>query len=194
MPDSFKFRLKRLVITKKLILAGSLLAIIGVLLPWYSDIDKFKTGDMFLGITGPLYLAGLIVFLAGLGCFGIILLKLLQKPVPKLPLKEEHFYLGSGVLAVFMLIMSASVFFHNKFGINLINKSMGSGMWLAFIGACLVIAGSAMLIKKGDVDFEGDGHLNPLIEIDTTQREQRDLTNEKEHSPQPVQDSLTDIR
>lgn len=197
MPDSFKYRLKRLAVTKKFILFGSLLAIIGAFLPWYQDIDKFKTGDMFLGITGPLYLAGLIVLLAGIASFGIIMLKLLDKPVPKLPLKEEHFYVFNSALSLFMLVLTASVFFHNKFGINLIDKSMGIGMVLAFIGAGFVLVGAIMAVKKGEVDFESEGKLEPLIDIEAEQRSTQDLeppVNEPRRESQPesqvVQESI----
>ena len=80
MPDSFKRRLKALDVTKKLVLVGSAIAVVSVFLPWYKDIDKFRTGDMFLGISGPLYLAGLIVLLTAGASLGIIMLKLLEKP------------------------------------------------------------------------------------------------------------------
>ena len=61
MPDqNFKNRLKSLKLSKKIIYFSSALTILSVFMPWYSDIDKFKIGDSFLGITGPLYLAGFI--------------------------------------------------------------------------------------------------------------------------------------
>ncbi|MBI4231741.1 hypothetical protein HY605_00795, partial [Candidatus Peregrinibacteria bacterium] len=71
MPNSFKSRLKKLAISKKLILVGSGLMVVSAFLPWYSDLDRFKIGDTFLGITGPLYLVGFLVLLAGLASFGL---------------------------------------------------------------------------------------------------------------------------
>jgi len=152
-----------------------------VFLPWYRDIDKFNTGDLFLGITGPLYLAGLIVLLASIFTFGLMFLKVLGKPSPKIPLKEEHFHLLSSGFSLFMLVFAASVYFHNKFGINLVDKSMGIGMIIAFIGAGLVLLGSIMGVKKVAVSFEEEGQLDPLI----------DLANERKKGT--IEDSSAEI-
>lgn len=201
MPNSFKIRLKNLSFTKKFVLTGSFLTLIAVFLPWYKDIDKFNTGDMFLGITGPLYLAGVIVFLAAVSSFGIIFLKLLDKPVPKIPLKEDHFHILNSGLSIFMLILSVSVFFHHKFGINLIDKSVGIGMYLAFIGSGFVMLGAIMSIKKSDVNFEQEGNLEPLINLNseeerTTQKikpKEQNLEKEADKVKVSVQESIDDF-
>jgi len=86
--ETFKSRLKRLPFKEKLVLIGGFLVVIGSFLPWYKDLDKFRTGDTFLGITGPLYLAGLIVLVSGLVSFGLIMAKLLEKRGLKLPMQE----------------------------------------------------------------------------------------------------------
>lgn len=169
MPDSFKYRLKKLPITQKLILIGSFLAIIGVFLPWYKDIDRFNIGDSFLGITGPLYLAGFLVLLAFAISFAVVTFKLLDKPLPKLPMKERYLHILSSALSVFLLILAASVYFHPKFGINLTDKSLGIGMILGFIGSGLVLLASILNGKIKEVDFDMEGHLEPLIEM--TERE-----------------------
>lgn len=169
MPDSFKYRLKKLPITQKLILVGSFLAIIGVFLPWYRDIDRFNIGDSFLGITGPLYLAGFLVLVAFAVSFGVVMFKLLGKTLPKLPMKEKYLHILSGALSIFLLILAASVYFHPKFGINLTDKSVGIGMIFGFIGSSLVLLASILNGKVKEVDFDMEGHLEPLIEM--TERE-----------------------
>lgn len=180
MPNTFKTRLKNLSLMKKIILFGSIITFIGVFLPWYKDIDQFKTGDMFLGITGPLYLSGLIVLLASIVTIGLIGFKLFDKPIPKLPIKEDHLYILSSSLSLFMLILTISVFFHHKFGINLIDKSVGIGMMLAFIGSGLVLLGAILSIKKGAVDFEGEGYLEPLINLEEKERNKQGLESKEE--------------
>jgi hypothetical protein len=184
MRYSFKTRLANLPLVSKFVLVGSFLAIIGVFLPWYKDIDTFNTGEMFLGITGPLYLAGIIVLLAGITSFGMIALRLFNKPIPKLPLKEDQFYVFTSSLSLLMLIMTISVFFHNKFGISLVDKSIGIGMMMAFIGSGLVMLGAIIAIKNQEINFEVEGHLEPLIELESEARDQKPLHMKKENVEQ----------
>ncbi|MBT4917171.1 hypothetical protein HN709_02380 [Candidatus Peregrinibacteria bacterium] len=200
MPNSFKHRLKKLALSKKFVFFGSILAILGTFLPWYKDFDKFNTGDMYIGLSGPLYLAGLIVLLAAAGSFSVVLTKLLQKPTPKLPLKEDYFHILNSGLSLFMLVMSLSVFFHPKFGVNVIDKTIGIGMMFAFIGSGLVLLGSVMAIKKQDVSFEDEGHLDPLIDLEKQERMQQDLNDgphavheESDKVKSAVQDSIEEF-
>lgn len=198
MPNSFKYRLKKLPLVSKFVLFGSMLAIIGVFLPWYRDIDKFNTGDVFLGITGPLYLAGIIVLLSSIVSFGMIALRLLEKPVPKLPLKEEQFYVFSGSLSILMLVLTVSVFFHNKFGVNLIDKSIGIGMMMTFIGCGLVLLGAIIAVKNRNVSFDVQGHLEPLIDFENRDRQnlgmkKGNLDEETLKVKSAVQESIDDF-
>ena len=183
MPNSLKLRLKMLALPKKIILVGSFVAFISVFMPWYSDIDRFKIGDTFLGVTGPLYLAGLFVFLASAASLLMIIMILMEKPLPKLPLKESHLHIFNGSLSFLMLILTASVYFHPKFGLNITEKNLGFGMILSFIGIFVLIAGSVLLFRTKEVNFEEEGHIEPLIKIDSTDREantlKRDMTIEE---------------
>ncbi len=168
MAETLKTRLKKLAFNQKFILVGSFLAAVSTVLPWYRDIDKFNTGDSFLGITGPLYLAGLIVLLASAGSFSLIAMRMFDRPLPKLPLSEKHFHIFTGCLSVFMIVMTASVYFHPKFGINLTEKTAGIGMILALIGCGLEILGAAL--KQKERNFHSDGHLDALISMSHTDR------------------------
>src|SRR3989338_5466135 len=176
MPNSLKLRLKMLALPEEIILVGSFIAFISVFMPWYSDIDRFKIGDTFLGITGPLYLAGLFVLLASAASLLMIIMILMEKPLPKLPLKESHLHIFNGSLSILMLILTASVYFHPKFGLNITEKNLGFGMILSFIGVCVLISGSILLIRTKEVNFEEEGHIEPLIKIDSTDREKSDLS------------------
>lgn len=181
MPNTFKTRLKHLAFNKKLVFIGSTLMIISVFMPWYKDIDKFKFGESFLGITGPLYLAGFILLTSAVCSFGIILLKLLDKPTPKLPISENHLHVAVSGLSLLMLIMTVSVYFHSKFGINLTDKSVGFGMIIAFIGSGLTMVGAILSIKRKTVDFENlEGKIEPLININLEERRSHDLPLKRE--------------
>lgn len=198
MPNSFKYRLKKLPLVSKFVLFGSMLAIIGVFLPWYRDIDKFNTGDVFLGITGPLYLAGIIVLLSSIVSCGMIALRLFEKPIPKLPLKEEQFYVFSSSLSMLMLVLTVSVFFHNKFGVNLIDKSIGIGMMMTFIGCGLVLLGAIIAVKNRNVSFDVQGHLEPLIDFENRDRQnlgmkKGNLDEETLKVKSAVQESIDDF-
>lgn len=207
MPDSFKTRLQHLAFNKKLVFIGSVLMIISVFMPWYKDIDKFKIGESFLGITGPLYLAGFILLISAIISFGIILLKLLDKPAPKLPISENHLHVAVSGLSLLMLIMTVSVYFHTKFGINLTDKSVGFGMVVAFIGSGSTMLGAILSIRGKTVDFENlEGHIEPLININLEERRgevplKREVTvgeameasrkpQEPTHAWGPVQESI----
>lgn len=186
MPKSLKIRLMKLPLTKKLVLIGSGIALISVFLPWYSDIDRFKTGDTFLGIGGPLYLAGLLVLVASTISFGLIVLQLMEKPMPKLPVSENKLYIFNGGISVFMLVLAASVYFHSKFGVNLVDKSAGIGMIFGFIGSGLEIAGGFLNTRVKEVNFDEEGHLEPLIRVDD--REQADINVKRDT---PIKESNT---
>lgn len=146
---------------------------VSVFLPWYKDLDRFNIGATFLGITGPTYLAGFIVMLTGITAAGLTTLKLMNRPSPRLPMTENHFHIFSGALAVLMLVLSLSIYYHSKFGINLTEKSMGIGMILAFIGSGMVILGGVLGMRKKEVSFEEEGHIEPLIEIQDYERERQ---------------------
>ena len=82
-----------------------------------------KIGDKFYGVSGPMYLAGLIVLLTGIVSFAYVFMKVLDNKLPKLPVKEEKMHLFNSILSGLMLILAASVYFHPKFGINIVDKS-----------------------------------------------------------------------
>ena len=163
--QTFKTRLKSLKFSKKIIYFASALTMISVFLPWYNDIDKFKIGDSFLGITGPLYLAGFIVLIASVLSFGIITLSLRGQNLPKLPLKEEHFFVFNSGLSLLMLILCASVYFHSKFGINLTDKNAGVGLIMAFISCPVSLFAGILANRESAVSFDTDGNLEPLIDL-----------------------------
>ncbi len=136
-------------------------------LPWYSDVDRFRIGNTFLGITGPLYLAGLLIMIVGAISIGYIVLQLLKKPLPNIPLSESQTYVFGGSSVIFMVVLAASVYFHSKFGVNLADKSAGIGMFTAIIGGSILVMGGLFLKKtRPSDDFDEEGFIQPLIKID----------------------------
>lgn len=168
-----KFR--GLALSEQVVLIGSFLSMLAVLFPWYSDTDQFKTGTTFLGITGPLYLSGLLVLLSSAMCFTTIVMKM--RGNTSLPIKESHLFIGGSVLSLLMVVMAASVYFHPKFGINLANKQSGAGMVMAAIGGIAVLAGGILASRKiASTRSILEIHSEHLAEIDSTPRESSGLT------------------
>lgn len=177
MPDSFKIRFMKLPLVGKAILIGSCLTAISVFMPWYNDVDKFNIGESFLGISGPLYLAGFFVFIAGAVSVALIAMQMLEKKTPKLPMREAQIHIAGSILSLFMLVLTASAYFHPKFGVNLTDKSLGFGMILAFIGTGAMMLGGIMAIRTKEVDFDVEGSMSPLIDMD---RQRNDLNAREE--------------
>lgn len=178
MYNLVKERFKKLPLPKKLIMFGGAFATVCVFLPWYSDVDRFRVGNTFLGISGPLYLAGLLVLIAGALSLGICGLNLMKKPLPSLPIEENKLHVFTGGVSVFMVILSASVYFHSKFGINLADKSARMGMYLGIVGGILLIAGGLLSMKKEEATEDEVGCAEPLIKIED--RDRAGIEHEKE--------------
>ncbi|MBD3330160.1 hypothetical protein GF354_01360 [Candidatus Peregrinibacteria bacterium] len=168
--SSFNQGLKNLNSMEKVIGLGSFLLIISSLLPWYQDIDKFKTGDMFLGITGPLYLAGFIVLGAGAISFLIILAKALQRPVDALPVRPSLVFIFGSSIALLMQLLAASVYFHDKFGINIMEKTAGVGLIIAFFAALMILGGGISQMKKIENRSATKEHMDSMIDMGLEER------------------------
>lgn len=181
--NNIKGKLLKLPLTQKLIGFGAIIALISTVLPWYSDIDMYNTGERFIGVTGPLYLVGYIII--ALSIFSIILtgFYLLNKKIPALPMKESLVYILSGVVSLSLLIIANSVYFHPEFGVNITSKEYGIGMMLALIGSVAILIGGIMqqresgtsrLVKEfqeetGALEEEA---VDPVLELNNFQKEQ----------------------
>lgn len=151
---------------------GGLVTALSVFMPWYSDVDKFNIGESFIGISGPLYLAGFFVFISGAVSMALIAMKMMEKRMPKLPMKESQMHIAGSVLSLFMLVLTASAYFHPKFGVNLADKNLGFGMIMAFIGTGIMMLGGVLEMRAKEVNFDTEGSIAPLIDME---REKADL-------------------
>lgn len=133
---------------RKLLAGGSLLMILSVFLPWYQDIDSFKTGDMFLGINGPLYLVGASILVLSAINIGLVISTSLGRKIPLFGLKHSTFFLGSGLVSFYLMMIVNSVYFHPKFGFNITVKESQFGMFFAFISASLMTIGGYLSTRE----------------------------------------------
>lgn len=126
---------------RKLIGAGSVLMILSLFMPWYQDRDTFNTGDMFFGLTGPLYLAGFSILVLAALNITFIVFDVLNKKMPFITMKASSFFLLAGLVSFYVLLLVNSVYFHAKFGLNITIKQSDFGMFFAFIAASLITIG-----------------------------------------------------
>lgn len=128
-------------LAKKLLLSGTVLMLISLFLPWYQDLDTFKSGEMFLGLTGPLYLAGFSVLILMALNLAMLYMEHSGRKSPLHNVKSSTLYLITGIASFYLLLMVNSVYFHQKFGINITDKQSDFGMFFAFIAASLITIG-----------------------------------------------------
>lgn len=165
----------------KLIGIGSFLLAISTVMPWYSDIDAYKIGDMFLGVTGPASFVGIVILMLSLGAFGVYITHLLERRQPKLPVKESIFNLFVGIESLFLLLLVNSIYFHPKFGVNITLKESGFGMVVAFTSAILLTFGGYLQGKKEAQTEDLIGRLEPLVELPKQAQESQQA--ERKHIP-----------
>jgi hypothetical protein len=139
---------------KQLVSVGAILLIISVFLPWYSDIDSFKAGYTFLGITGPLYLFGVSMVTMSVFCFLFLFFDVFNKKPSHIKIKNSTFYLFSGFTSLYLLILVNSIYFHSQFGFNITLKEPQFGMYAAFLGTGLILAGGFLAAKDKAVVYK----------------------------------------
>jgi len=185
MPQENMFdKIGKLSLGLKLVGFGAALTFMGAFLPWYADLDTFNTGEKYIGLNGPLYLLGFLIFAFAIASLCLVGFRLLEKKLPRLPLEEAHFYIFVGAMSLFLLIITSSIYFHSKFGVNITMKEMKFGMIMAFAGAISVLLGGLKLNKDKGVSFETEGKLDRLIKVeDSQQRAQREIISVKIEEP-----------
>lgn len=152
----------------KLIGIGSLLLAISTVLPWYADLDSYRIGDQFLGVTGPASFVGIVILLLSGFSFWIFSYHLLERHVPRLPVREGILHLFVAIESLFLLVLVNSIFFHPKFGVNITLKESRFGMTIAFAAAIVLLVGGYMKNKEEIDSDKSEGRLEPLIKLEST--------------------------
>ena len=89
--------------------------------------------------------------------------RLLERRVPRLPVREAIFHLFVGIESLFLLLMVNSIFFHPKFGVNITLKESRFGMTLAIIGSAVLVVGAYFQNKKKLKKVKAKGSLSLLL-------------------------------
>lgn len=200
--SKLQYSLKKLDVTRKWVLLASVIVAISALLPWYEDLDAFGAGDLYLGITGPLFLIGLMIFASSVFVMSWIIMPTLGKRLPTLPIKESTLFTFLGIQDLLLLLVANSVFFHPKFGVNITLKDTRFGMIAAFIGVILLIWSGYQLYRrerKFSDRIESSDTLAKMPELHEMHRPVRvapadsvvsSLNKEEKSHPQPLRMDL----
>lgn len=135
--------LKSLSFSDKVLGIAIILSMISVFFPWYQESDPWGGNpEKYLGVTGPLYLIGTVIFLISLITLYYFYRSTIRKIENNLPVSPEMLYIIGGSLILFFTIIEFSIYFHSKFGINPLRKEARFGMILAVLSAsCTIILG-----------------------------------------------------
>lgn len=144
----FKDIIGSLPFEKKLIALGAIFMAISVFLPWYQDLDSFRTGDTFTGLTGPLYLIGFTFLIIASSSLLLLVTDYLDKKIPVFHIKISKIFLPTGILSFYLLILVNTVYFDKSFGVNITLKQSQFGMFIAFVAAALITIGGYFLLRE----------------------------------------------
>jgi len=182
---NLKYAFSRLSRPKKVVLTTSLLASISCVMPWYNDLSVYGVSDTFLGITGPLFLAGFFVLAMSVFVTLMIGMPMMGKRFIKLPVKPSIIAMASGIQSLFLLLIVNSVFYHSKFGVSISQKGPGFGMTIAMVAVIGLIVGSYFWYKE-EFAYKGFdeqvGRKEPLIKMHE-QDSKHQTVNSREQRP-----------
>lgn len=156
----------------KFIGIGGIILAISTVLPWYADLDTYRIGDQFLGITGPASFVGIVILLLSAVSLWVFSYHLLERSLPRLPVREAILHLFVAIESLFLLLLTNSIFFHPKFGVNITLKESRFGMTVAVIGSIILLIGAYMQNREQIREGDEIGKLEPLIRMEPVKREQ----------------------
>lgn len=191
----FKSNWRKYSLEGKMAFLGSFTMMAGLFLPWYKDVDNYDATQTFLGISGPLYLAGLFIGSAALIGIFIGFNKLSNRSEKFLGAEYKTVYIAQSFFAIFMTILAASVYFHPKFGFNLLEKEAGVGMYLTFFSAVTTLFSGLKL--NSAVKTQGKVVLEkPISQKVNEVKAKKDQTNEdiKKDINKTVQQLMTKVQ
>lgn len=170
--------------SEKVTMVGAGLTILSLFLPWYRDLDAWGKGDTFLGLTGPLSAIGLVILLGSTAVFAKMLGRMLNK---RIRLLEKYEQLAAYVSAenFLLFIITASIYFDPKFGVNITLKQTAFGLFLCLIGTAVTAFGTYL---KGKEPTKLEMNVFEQVE-ESIDRIHRDI--ERRHSGQADEVEMT---
>lgn len=158
----FKNIWRKLSSGQKITMMGSLLLILSLFLNWFSDKDVFRSGDTYTALGGPLYLPGLTILLAAVFALGLVVLAALRnKRIMALGTATQgKMQMLAGFFSMYLLIVINSVYFHPRFGLNILEKKTEIGVTLALAATVLICVGGYLSYRR---KFEEEAPAVPAL-------------------------------
>lgn len=142
-----KKEFRQLPLHSKLIVLGSLTTVFGTLIPWYEDQDPYGGKEIFYGMSGPLYLIGIFIFLMALLTLGTFWAEMRYKKTINLPIRNNQLWLVCGAQSLLLIVTALSIYYHPKFGLDIFIKQTRFGLFISFLGIILYSIGAYQDIK-----------------------------------------------
>lgn len=136
--------------SQKMNLIGSGLLIFSLFLNWFSDKDVFRSGDVYSGLNGPLYLVGLTLLVLALGNVAVTLMMAAKAPFLKNlgTIKLGRWQMMFSFGAMYLLVLTNSVYFSPLFGLNILNKKSEIGTMVALAAIVMICIGGYLAFRK----------------------------------------------
>ncbi len=187
-----RYEFSRLSKPKKVVLTASLLSALSCFMPWYHDLSVYNVSDTYLGITGPLFLAGWFIFVLSGFLALMIGLPMIGKSFLKLPIKNSLVVIIVGIQSLFLILITNSVFYHQKFGVSITHKQPGVGMTIALLSIIGIISGGYFWYKEEHA-FKGFdesvGRKEPLIRISEPEMRQHVGVSRVTSAAEPIKET-----
>lgn len=139
--------LEKFTLEEKIGIIGSLITIGSLFLNWYSDVDVFRTGDTFTGLTGPLMVLGFTMLTLSIGNALMIAAKAFKiRPFASWKLGKTQLWIGSASL--YFLVATHFIYFHPQFGLNILSKQSETGVMVCLLGIVMTCLGGFLAYRK----------------------------------------------
>ena len=162
--NRLKHSLAHMSLGRKLVLAGSLLALLSIFMPWHSiGTPSIGTQHVYNGLGDQNFVIGLLVLVFSLCSLCMVGLPLLGMRVPRLKWRESvllTFFGGESLLLTLVLTGM-----HQTSVVRAVSFDLRIGLYFAIIGSALIFAGGLLQgSREADADAD-DGSLSPLTRV-----------------------------
>lgn len=142
--------LEKFTLEEKIGIIGSLITIGSLFLNWYSDVDVFRTGDTFTGLSGPLMVLGFTMLILSVGNALMISAKAFRvRPFASWKLGKTQLWIGSASL--YFLVATHFIYFNPQFGLNILSKQSETGVMVCLLGIVMTCLGGFLAYRKDGV-------------------------------------------
>lgn len=159
--ENFSLKFKRLPLHLRLIFIGITGSTLGIFLPWYKDLDSFKNGVTFIGLTGPTLFVGYSLLVMNLISISVLLKYIKQNSRNTLNEQKHSIENWIGIFSIYILVAVGLFYTSDYFGEPLSRKSLGIGYYICLAGAVISFLGLLLFKEKKKIVT-----VNDSIDID----------------------------